>query len=79
MNKIIRLLMGGGGLVESLSSIYSEHSHVRTAGSLPGIFSGGGAKSFVMLLFSDQISGRGKSLQGGKLPQGAHPCGRKPD
>ena len=41
-------------------------------------FSGGGAKSivmqicFVMLLFSDQISGRGKSFQGGR------PCGRKP-
>ena len=38
--------------------------------------------SFVMLLFSDQISGRGKSFQGGKLPQGAPPspppCGRKP-
>ena len=25
--------------------------------------------SFVMLLFSDQMSGRGKSFQGGKLPQ----------
>ena len=25
--------------------------------------------SIVMLLFSDQISGRGKSFQGGKLPQ----------
>ena len=24
--------------------------------------------SFVMLLFSDQLSGRGKSFQGGKLP-----------
>ena len=47
---------------------------------LPGIFSGGGAKSIVMqmsfvkLLFSDQISGRGKSFQGGKLPQGGAPC-----
>ena len=30
--------------------------------------------SFVMLLFSDQISGRGKSFQGGKLPQGGAPC-----
>ena len=27
--------------------------------------------SFVMLLFSDQILGRGKSFQGGKLSQGA--------
>ena len=42
--------------------------------------------SFVMLSFSDQISGGGKSLQGGKLAQGAPPCpaaplprGRKPD
>ena len=29
--------------------------------------------SFVMPLFSDQNSGRGKSFQGGKLPQGALP------
>ena len=41
------------------------------AGFHPGIFSGGGAKSivmqvsFVMLLFSDQISGRGKVSGGG--------------
>ena len=39
--------------------------------------------SFVMLLFSDQISGGGKGLGGGggKLPQRAPsaPCGRKPD
>ena len=27
--------------------------------------------SFVMLLFSDQISGRGNNFQGGKLPPGA--------
>ena len=56
-------------------------------GFLLGIFSGG-AKSIVMqisiviLLFSDQISGRGKSFQGGKRPQeGAPlpPCGRKPE
>ena len=30
--------------------------------------------SIVMLLFSDQISGRGKSFQGGKLPQGRPPA-----
>ena len=37
--------------------------------------------SFVMLLFSDQISGRGKVSRGGKLPQGGAPCprGRKPE
>ena len=38
--------------------------------------------SIVILLFSDQISGRGKSFQrGGELPQGAPlpPCGRKPE
>ena len=29
--------------------------------------------SFVMLLFSDQISGRGKSLQGGKTASGGRP------
>ena len=35
--------------------------------------------SFVMLLFSDQISGRGKSVQGeAKCLRGAPPCGRKP-
>ena len=37
--------------------------------------------SFVMLLFSDQISGRGKSFQGGNCLRGAlpcPPCGRKP-
>ena len=36
--------------------------------------------SIVILLFSDQISGRGESFQGGggKLSQGAPPCGRKP-
>ena len=44
-------------------------------------FFSGGTKSIVMLLFSDQISRRGKSFQGGKLPQGAPPapCGRKPE
>ena len=55
------------------------------AGFLLGIFFGAAKSivlqiSFVMLLFSDQISGRGKSFQGG-LPQGGHPlppCGRKP-
>ena len=47
-------------------------------------FFSGGEKSIVMqissvmLLFSDQNSGRGKSFQGGKLPQGVPPCGRKP-
>ena len=31
--------------------------------------------SIVILLFSDQISGRSKSFQGGKLPEGrAPPC-----
>ena len=40
---------------------------------------GGGAESIVMqissvmLLFSDQISGRSKNFQGGKLPQGGRP------
>ena len=44
-----------------------------------GFFRGGGVKSIVMqisivmLLFSDQISGRGKTFQGSKLPQGAPP------
>ena len=46
----------------------------------PRNFFQGGAKSIVMqipiviLLFSDQISGRGKSFQGGKLAQGAPPA-----
>ena len=38
--------------------------------------------SFVMLLFLDQISGRGKSFQGGQTASGGHPlppCGRKPE
>ena len=39
--------------------------------------------SFVMLLFSDQISGRGKSFHGGQTASGgrspALPCGRKPE
>ena len=46
------------------------------AGFLLGIFSGGGGaksiamqSSFVMLLFSDQNSARGKSFQGGKESQ----------
>ena len=44
-------------------------------GFLLGIFFRGGKFivmqiSFVVLLFSDQISGRGKRFQGGKLPQG---------
>ena len=34
--------------------------------------------SFVMLLFSDQISGGGKSLQEGQTASGGAPCGRKP-
>ena len=46
---------------------------VSYSGFLLGIFFRG-AKSIVILLFSDQISGRGKSFQGGKLPQGALPC-----
>ena len=29
--------------------------------------------SIVILSFSDQISEKGKSFQGGKLPQGGHP------
>ena len=53
----------------------------------PGNFFGGGAKSIVMqisiviLLFSDQISGRGKFSRGGgaNCLRGAPPCGRKPD
>ena len=54
-------------------------------GFLPGIFSRGGAKSivmqisFVMLLFSDQISQRGKVSEGGATClRGDAPCGRKP-
>ena len=48
-------------------------------GFLLGIFFRGGKSivmqiSFVMLLFSDQISGRGRSFQGDKLPQGAAPA-----
>ena len=31
-----------------------------------------------MLLFSDQISGRGESFQGGQTVSGGAPCGRKP-
>ena len=42
-------------------------------------FGGGGtiycyAISIVMLLFSDQISGRGKSFQGGETASGGAPC-----
>ena len=57
------------------------------SGFLLRIFFRGGAKSIVMqisvvmLLLSNQISGRGKSFHGGKLPQGGRPpspCGRKP-
>ena len=38
--------------------------------------------SVVILLFSDQISGRGKSFQGGQTASGGRPlppCGRKPE
>ena len=48
------------------------------SGFLLGIFSGG-AKSIVMqisiviLLFSDQISRKGKSFQGGQTTSGRHP------
>ena len=61
---------------------------LHVASFLLGIFQGGNLLlckflfvmliSIVMLLFSDQISGRSKSFQGGKLPQGVPPCGRKP-
>ena len=48
------------------------------AGFLLGIFLRGAKSivmqiSFVMLLFSDQILGRGKSFEGGKLSQGGRP------
>ena len=49
------------------------------SGFLLGTFSGGGAKSIVMqisfvtLLFSDQILGRGKSFQGGQTASGGRP------
>ena len=65
----------------TISSVKSE------TGFLLGIFSGG-AKSIVMqisiviLLFLDQISGRGESFQGGQTASGGGapcpPCGRKP-
>ena len=46
------------------------------AGFLPGLFQGGGAKSIVMLLFSGQISGRGKGFRGERqtVSGGAPPC-----
>ena len=47
------------------------------AGFLLGIFQGGSIVmqiSFVMLLFSDQISGRGKSFQGANCLRGAQAC-----
>ena len=54
------------------------------AGFLLGIFFGGGGTksivmqiSIVMLLFSDQISGRAKVFRGGKLSQEGAPYGRK--
>ena len=49
------------------------------SGFLLGIFSGGGAKSivmqisFVLLLFSNQISGRGKGFQGANCLRGRPP------
>ena len=48
------------------------------AGFLLGIFSGGAKSivmqiSFVMLLFSNQISGRSKSFQGGQTASGGRP------
>ena len=48
-------------------------------GFLLGIFSGEAKSivmqiSFVMLLFSDQISGRGKSFQGGQTASGGANC-----
>ena len=64
-----------GGLTEM-----TDQKTTQYPGFLLGIFSGGAKSivmqiSFVMLLFSDQISGRGKSFRGGgKLPQGGAPC-----
>ena len=51
-----------------------------TAGFLLGIFFKGGAKSvvmqisFFMLLFSNQVSGRGKSFQEGQTASRGAPC-----
>ena len=62
-----------------MKSLQTKNIEILKAGFLLGIFFRG-AKSIVMqissvmLLFSDQISGRGKSFQGGKLPQGGAPC-----
>ena len=57
-----------------------ENTQCFNTGFLLGIFfRGGGQKfivmqiSFVILLFSDQISGRSKSFQGGKLAPPAPP------
>ena len=68
----------------AIATQFSEIFCVAT-GFLPGIFSGGGAKSIVMqisfvmpifLLFSDQISGRQKSLRGANCLRGAPPAPR---
>ena len=61
-----------------INHIRRETKAVEVTGFLFGIFSGL-AKSiimqipFVMLLFSNQISRRGKNFQGGKVPQGVPP------
>ena len=60
--------------------IHSENAnHVSKVGFLLGFFSGGAKSivvqiSFVMLLFLDQISGRGKSFQGGANCLRGVPC-----
>ena len=59
----------------SVPGVYHEyHGGYLESGFLLGIFfGGGGAKSIVMQLFSDQMSGRGKSFQGGNCLRG-RPC-----
>ena len=62
------------------SSFNLEKFTLHVVGFLLGIFSAESIVvqiSIVMLLFSDQISGRGKSFQGGKLPQWGAPLWKK--
>ena len=47
------------------------NKHIQIWLSSGNFFQGG--ESIVILLFSDQISGRGKSFQGDKLPRGGRP------